>query len=376
MKKKEINLIIDGNLLARKSFYKFQNLSAKLRNRDLLSLSKSLIPDSESSEKENDEKKEFISDNSGREISIKTSGKIDKKLKEISSRESSTEINTGVLYGMLRSILLAYEKFNVKNIIICYDPLPAMSDQFRYKIVAKGGKSLPYKNRKKDPKIEALFLSSLLLSQAFFYKAGITQTISTKFEADDLLHYYTHKLYKDDQCLILTNDHDLFQILVPNRVKILKIGSDYSIYSASDFKKEYNIPSNKYRLVLAIGGCSTDNVSGIPGISEKSAISLIKEFNSIENMIKSYKSSSIPLRLKTALEKEEAVGFSNLFLSLKLVSLYGLYSYLESDLLIKKSNKSPEIRYNSAVSLLELLNFKSFLTKSSLSSIESLISNS
>ena len=360
-KTKKINLIIDGNLLARKSFYKFKNLSTEIKNKELKLVSKSLL------KKDKENKKKIISDNSGRDISFNKEGKIEKKIKEISEREGSTIIYTGVLYGMLRSILVACKKFNISNIVIIYDPLPEISNQFRYKIADN------YKNRKKDPETEANFYASLILAQSFFYRAGIKQVTTTKFEADDLLHYYSHKIYKDENVIALTNDHDLFQILVPNRVKILKIGSDYSLYTATDFKKEFSIKPKQYRDVLALGGCSTDNVKGVKGISKNTALSLIQKYGSIINLFENYKKESLEKRVITALEKEEENDLKNLKLSLKLVSLYGLNNSLKKDILTKKTTNSPEICYKQAIFLLKLLKFRSFLTESSKKSLKSII---
>jgi 5'-3' exonuclease len=362
MKKSKPLLIIDGNLLARKSFYKFRNLSSKVLNKNLLLLSKNLIKEDSS-----EDKALFTSENSGREVSINSSGKIDKRIKEISREQESSQIYTGVLYGMLRSILVAYSKFNIGKTIIAYDPPHSIANQIRYDIIPS------YKNRVKDLEEELIFSSSLSLAQIFFHKLGIEQSTTTKFEADDLLHYYTHNLYKDRKSLILTNDHDLFQILVPNRVRILKIGSDYSVYTASDFKTEFKISPKKYREVLALGGCSTDNVKGIPGLSSSTALKLIQEFKSIKSLLKSYKSSSLPIRIKNVLDKEVEADLSNLKLSIRLVSLYGLSQTLISDIISTKSNKSTEFHLSLSLSLLNLLNFKSFLTKSSVNSINSLI---
>jgi 5'-3' exonuclease len=365
MKKNPTILIIDGNLLARKSFYKFKNLSIKVKNEDLISISRKLI---KKTKEDTEDKSLFVSENSGREVSIQNLAKIDKKLREISSLQDSTIIYTGVLYGMLRSILVAYNKFNINKVVIAYDP-PYINSTTKI----RGKLTQDYKDRKRDTKTEALFYSSLSLAQSFFYKVGIEQSTTTKFEADDLLHYYTHNLYKDNNCLVLTNDHDLFQILVPNRVKILKIGKDYSIYSSTDFKSEFNISPKQYLQVLTLGGCSTDNVKGVPGLSSDTALKLIQEFKSIKSLLKLYKSSSLPDRIKNILNKEIESDLSNLKLSLKLVSLYGLHPSLISDIISSKTNKSPEIRISSSISILNLLNFKSFLTESGINSLKSLI---
>jgi len=363
-KNKKKILIIDGNLLARKTFYKFQNLSTELTNREVKIFNKELI--------QNNNKKRVkiskISDGSGTNLRINSRGKIESKLEEISQEQERVKIYTGVLYGMLRSILLAKERFNIGKIIICYDPPPKISNQIRYEIESN------YKNRKKDPETEIKFNYSIILAQAFFYKIGIEQVTSTKFEADDLLHYYTHNKFKNRKCIVLTNDHDLFQVLEKDRVEMLSIGSDYSLYTEDDFRKDFqNISPKQYRDVLALGGCSTDNVSGVPGISKHAAATLISKAGDIKSLLKHYKEIEIPKRSKTAIEKEINNDLENLKLSLKLVSLYGLNKHLKSDLLPKKTQNSPEMCYKHAIFLLKLLKFRSFLTESSKYSLKSLI---
>jgi len=366
-KKERRKLIIDGNLLARKSFYKFRELKSTILVKNLGYLSKKVKEQTVTLKKEEENK--FVSDGSGRIINIKENSRIEGKINQIIAEEGVVSLNTGVLYGMLRSILVAYGKFKIEEVIICYDPVYHKDNgiQLRKEINSE------YKNRKKDPDTEREFNLALSLAQSFFYKIGILQVTTTKFEADDILQYYTHKIFKEEECIILTNDHDLFQLLEPNRVKMLRLGVNPDLYTAKKFKEEYKISSKQYKDVLVLGGCSTDNVKGVKGISEKSAIDLIREFKSLKILLKKYKTSSNK-RAITALDKDKKTGFKSLKESYRLVSLYGLKKELKDDLSIIKSSKSPEIRYKQAITFLKILKFKSFLTKSAKKSLKLLIS--
>jgi len=373
-KKKDTKLIIDGHLIARKSFYKFRNLSTKVPIKALAFLSKNIEEQAlDKKAKEENPENEFISEESGKTLSLNQNGRIEKKIRELSLKEETVTLNTGILYGMLRSILVAYEKYDINEVVICYDPIYKVSNkpQFRKELIAD------YKNRKKDPEIEILFSEGLYLTQAFFYKAGVPQTTTKRFEADDILQYYSHKKFKKDKCLVLTNDHDLFQLLEPNRVKMLRLGGKGSVrsplYTATDFRKEFGISPKQWKDVLALGGCSTDNVKGIKGISSNKAVELIRNYKSLNNLIKTYKSNPPEKRIITALDKEAEQGWGNLKLAYRLVSLYGLKKELKDDISTIKSSKSPEICLEHARTFLNILEFKSFLTKPAQSSLKSLI---
>jgi len=373
MKSQKVKLIIDGNLLARKSFYKFKNLSSVIALKDLSLLSNNLKKQTmERTLIAETFKREFVSENSGNTLTLNSNGRIDKKVREISTLETEIALHTGTLYGMLRSTLLAREKHNIGEVIICYDPVyrkASETTQTRKEL------QVDYKNRKKDPETEILFSDAISLAQSFFYKAGVTQVTTKLFEADDLLQYYTHKIFKKHKCLVLTNDHDLFQLLVPNRVSMLRLGKDETTYTTTRFIEEFGISPKQWRDVLALGGCSTDNVKGVKGISSNKAVGLIRDYGSLEKLIKNYKKNPPEKRIVTALEKEELQFFKNIKLSLRLVSLYGLKKALKDDISIRKSSKSPKICFEQALMFLNLLEFKSFATKAAKKSLKSLIYN-
>lgn len=72
------------------------------------------------------------------------------------------------------------------------------------------------------------------------------------FEADDVVGKIC-KSYPDNQIVICTTDHDLYQLLTPN-VCILNAKSD-TFFSITDFEKKYGIEPKIWKRVKAIGGC-------------------------------------------------------------------------------------------------------------------------
>ncbi|MCL1941019.1 MAG: hypothetical protein FWG09_03680 [Synergistaceae bacterium] len=87
--------------------------------------------------------------------------------------------------------------------------------------------------------------------------------------------------------LVVSSDKDLLQILRPG-VEILrpiKGVSSFSHYDVEAFTREYGFPPGSMPDYLALLGDTVDNLPGIPGIGEKTALQLISEYVTIENLL-------------------------------------------------------------------------------------------
>lgn len=95
--------------------------------------------------------------------------------------------------------------------------------------------------------------------------------IQTGLEADDIIASLTQT--EKGKLVIVSRDHDLFQLLSKN---VIMYDFQYrKTIDAKSFEKEYNISYSKWGEVKAIAGCTTDNVKGIEGVGEKTAIKYI-----------------------------------------------------------------------------------------------------
>jgi DNA polymerase-1 len=88
------------------------------------------------------------------------------------------------------------------------------------------------------------------------------------FEGDDLIASIIDNSGEEQELVMVTGDEDMFQCLCDGVVMQRKKG----VYTHKDFMKEYGIPAYKWAEVKAIAGCSTDEVPGIRGVGEKTAI--------------------------------------------------------------------------------------------------------
>lgn len=141
------------------------------------------------------------------------------------------------------------------------------------------------------------------------------------FEADDVLgtlaHHICEKHKKDCDVMIVTGDLDSLQ-LVNKCVKIytLRKGlTDTAIYDESAIKERYGLSPVQMIDYKALRGDPSDNIKGVKGIGEKTAMELIQKFGSIDDLYKSVRSGknidSIKARpLKLLQDGEEDARFS------------------------------------------------------------------
>lgn len=104
------------------------------------------------------------------------------------------------------------------------------------------------------------------------------------YEADDILGTFAHKASKKDiQTIIVTTDKDLFQ-MVDKNTSIYNPTKDITLDEAG-VKAFFGVLPSQVIDVLALWGDSSDNIPGIPGIGEKTAKSLISQFDSLDNLL-------------------------------------------------------------------------------------------
>jgi len=129
------------------------------------------------------------------------------------------------------------------------------------------------------------------------------------FEADDILGSLAKKLGKKDfEAIIVTGDKDSLQ-LVDDRVKVRLAGKETVDYTPAKISQEYGLSPEQLIDVKALMGDSSDNIPGVPGIGEKTAVKLIQKFGSIEDLLERRKEVS-GKRGAAIDENEERVRFN------------------------------------------------------------------
>ena len=185
---------------------------------------------------------------------------------------------TNVIHGFLMMISKLVNNYDVEQIIITWD---VSKKTFRNEIYDQ------YKaNRSSSPdnfKIQIKELQNLLSN------FNIPQISLEGYEADDVLGSLSYSFNKQNKKVtIVTGDRDSFQ-LINSKTKIMytKRGiSDVEIYDNRAFTNKYQISTSQYVEYLALKGDKSDNIPGLPGVGEKTAISLLQKYKNISNIYK------------------------------------------------------------------------------------------
>ena len=109
------------------------------------------------------------------------------------------------------------------------------------------------------------------------------------YEADDLIGSLTQrfKKEKDIQVIILSGDLDTLQLVDKNKAVVytLKKGlSDTVIYDEDGVKERFGLNPNQLADYRGLKGDPSDNIPGVPGIGEKTATEILKEFGTLEEL--------------------------------------------------------------------------------------------
>ena len=207
-----------------------------------------------------------------------------------SPRINSKGLNTSAILGFCNTLHEILNKEKPKYVGVAFDPHGATfrSDAYpEYKA-----------QREKTPED---ILVSVPIIQQILEAMHIPVLIVEGYEADDVIGTLAlQSVDKNVLTYMLTPDKDYGQ-LVKNTVKMYRPrhGGGYEIMGIDEIKEKYQIDHpEKVIDQLALMGDSADNFPGCPGVGEKTAIKLINEFGSVDNLL------SNTQQLKGALKKK------------------------------------------------------------------------
>lgn len=128
------------------------------------------------------------------------------------------------------------------------------------------------------------------------------------YEADDILGTMSRMASSQDiDTIIVTGDNDELQ-LVSDKVKVLlpqRTFGETTLLDSTGVRKKYGIAPEQIPDLKALKGDPSDNIPGIPGVGEKTAVRLIGQFGSIERMY-DHINEVTPSKLRELLASQEA----------------------------------------------------------------------
>lgn len=175
-------------------------------------------------------------------------------------------LENGTIYGFLSALAKLKEKFNPQRIAFCFDGdgMPKRKEIYPpYKENRKGGGDEEKKLvRKQIRKLRDSWLKEMGWNNVFHQRG---------YEADDVIaSIVIMGKGHGNEYIIVSADHDLFQLLDDRRVSMYLPQQD-KLVDAEGFRKQWGIDGFKWSKVKAIAGCKTDNVPGVGRVGEKTA---------------------------------------------------------------------------------------------------------
>lgn len=259
---------------------------------------------------------------------------------------NSKGLPTNAVYAYIQMLLKIIAEEKPSHIMVAFDK----GKTFRHESYDdyKGGRSETPKELKEQ----------IPYAKKVTRAMGITVEEIENYEADDIIGTYSKKI--DEEVLVVSSDRDLLQLISPNvRMKLLKM-KDYVYYDEKSFYEDYGIKPIKIIDLKALMGDSSDNIKGVAGIGEKTALKLIKEYHTIDNLYKNIDDLKGKVKENLLNDKESA------YKSLELATIY-LDVPIEVNLekIAYKGSNEEELN-----SLLKELEFNSLINKMSIKKSE------
>ena len=197
---------------------------------------------------------------------------------------------------------------------------------------------------------------------------GIKYFEIDNYEADDIIGTLSSMAHIDPDfdCEIVSSDKDLLQLIEDDVVVRSPKNNDYIIYDRNTFKDTYEVEPIRMIDLKALMGDTSDNIPGVAGIGEKTAIRLIKEYDNIDNLyehvdeikgkvkdklIEGKKSCYVSRDLATII-KDVKLGFSledTKYLGINNLKFKSILEELEFNSLLKKYDLMGEVSDNTIV---------------------------
>lgn len=209
-------------------------------------------------------------------------------------------VHTNAIYGFTMILMKILEDEKPSHMLVAFD---AGKTTFRHKTFQeyKGGR------QKTPPELSEQFPFIRELLDAY----QVSRYELENYEADDIIGTLSRQAEQDGyEVKVISGDKDLTQLVTDKiTVDITKKGiTDVDSYTPAFVKDKYGLIPEQIIDMKGLMGDTSDNIPGVPGVGEKTAIKLLSEFETLENVLESIEQVS-GKKLKEKLEgnREQAL---------------------------------------------------------------------
>lgn len=207
---------------------------------------------------------------------IDASGYIYRSYFAIRSMTNAKGESTNALFGFIRSVLKLIKDFSPNYLVAVFDG--PNNGKERKQIYAD------YKAHRTSMPGDLLY--QILWAQEFCQLIGIPELMIPDVEADDTIGAVSiWAAATGAQAFMCTSDKDMCQ-LINDKIFILNTFKDNLILDSQGVIDQYGVRPDQMIDYLAITGDASDNIPGIPGFGPKTASDLLKQFGTLEYILK------------------------------------------------------------------------------------------
>lgn len=218
---------------------------------------------------------------------------------------------TNAVYGFTKVVLSFFEKLSPDYFAVAFDRKEKTFRHEMYEEYKAGRKHAPEELASQFPYAKRMVAA---LGGSVLELAG--------YEADDILGTLSKMAQSGEngeeiKTYILTGDRDALQLIDDSTVVLLAGNRDVVLFDREAFYSKYGVFPDRFIDVKALMGDSSDNIPGVAGIGEKTALKLIAQSGSIEEVYAQLDS----LSLSPSVVKKLSQGRDSAFLSKKLATI-------------------------------------------------------
>ena len=200
---------------------------------------------------------------------------------------------TNAVYGFLAIMFKVIDDLNPEYMAIAFDLKAPTARHKLYEGYKATRKGMPNELAEQMPILKEILE---LMHITIIEKEG--------YEGDDILGTLAKEGEKAGlDVTIVSGDRDTFKLAsskISIRIPHTKVGkTEVDTFGEEEIKEKYGIEPEQLIEVKGLMGDTSDNIPGVPGVGEKTALSLIKEFKTIDNLYKSIEEGTDNLKDKT-----------------------------------------------------------------------------
>ncbi len=212
---------------------------------------------------------------------------------------SSKGVNTSALFGFTQTLLDILNKQKPTHIAVAFDTDAPTHRHVEFPEYKATREAMPEELSAALPHVKRLI-------EAF----RIQVLVSDGFEADDIIGTLVKRAEKENfKSYMVTPDKDFGQLVTENTFiyKPPHMGNEFKILGLPEIRERWGIERAEQVVdVLALMGDSSDNIPGVPGIGEKTAMKLIGQYGSVDNLLAH--AGELTGRPKTTLETNREIA--------------------------------------------------------------------